>query len=344
MQNDPLVSIIMPAYNAENTILRALESITSQTFRDEIEVIVINDGSKDGTEVVVNNFYNQNALNWKLISQVNSGEAQARNAGLDICTGKYILFLDADDSLHSDALELLVRAAEKNQCDLVFSSYRKVFSEKKHRDYKFKRSSYTADELIKQFFQRRITIGIGNTLIAGDLVRANNVRFKNYRAGTDNHFFRDFLRYVNAGNSVPGVLFYYQVNSGSIMTATYSDSRIDSILSVHDTRKTFIKDCASHSLLASLDVFLINEIRGNATDYLLSTDNCFSRKSWRYVKDKMLVHKPSVVDIRVFFGSKRLVWSLLILTFFYLPRLTLYAYLLLIHLRTSFENLLRRYK
>lgn len=344
MQNVPLVSIIMPAYNAENTILRALDSLTSQTFRDEIEVIVINDGSKDGTAEVVNNFYNENALNWKLIFQVNSGEAQARNAGLDICTGKYILFLDADDSLHPDALELLVKVAEKNQCDLVFSSYRKVFPENKYRDYKFKRSSYTAGELIKKFFQRRITIGIGNTLIAGDLVHANNVRFKNYRAGTDNHFFRDFLRYVATGISVPEVLFHYRVNSGSVMTAAYSDSRIDSILSVHDTRKTFIEDCASPELLASLDLFLINEIRGNATDYLLSTDNYLNNKSWRYVKDKILVHMPRAVDKRIFFGSRRLAWSLLILIFFYLPRSTLYAYLSLIHLRTSFENLLRGFK
>lgn len=344
MQSKPLVSIIMPAYNAEQTILRALGSLTSQTFKDEIEVIVINDGSRDGTAEVVNNFYNENSLNWKLISQVNSGEAQARNTGLNICTGKYILFLDADDSLHPDALGSLVRVAEKNQCDLVFSSYRKVFSENKYRDYKFKRSSYTAGDLIKNFFERRITIGIGNTIIAGDLVRTNNLRFKNYRAGTDNHFFREFLRYVATGMSVPEVLFHYQVNSGSIMTASYSDGRIDSILSVHDTRKTFIEDLASNEHLASLDVFLINEIRGNAIDYLLSTENYLSDMSWRYVKEKILVHMPSVIDTRVFFGTRRLGWSLMILAFFYLPRSTLYTYLSLIHLRASFENLLRGFK
>ena len=344
MQIDPLVSIIIPAYNAEHTILRALNSLTSQTSKDDVEVIIINDGSMDGTAEVVNNFYNENSLDWKLISQVNSGEAEARNTGLDSCKGKYILFLDADDSLHAEALELLVRSAEENQCDLVFSSYRKVFSEKKYRDYKIKKSSYSSSELIENFFQRRITIGIGNTLISGVLVREKNLRFKSYRAGTDNHFFRYYLRYVNTGHSVSELLFYYHVNNDSVMLKTYSIGRVDSILSVLDTRKTFIDDGASHVARASLDVFLINEIRGNATDYLLSTNNYFSGKSWTYVKNKILVYMPRAVDKKVFFGTRRLAWTLLVLTFFYFPRSTLYAYLSLIKLRNKLENTIHRYQ
>ena len=341
MKIAPLISIIMPAYNAEHTILRALNSLTSQTLRDDIEVIVINDGSMDGTAEVVNNFYNENSLNWKLISQVNSGEAQARNTGLNSCNGKYILFLDADDSLHAEALGLLVRNAEENQCDLVFSSYRKVFPEKKYLDYEIKKSSYTSSELIEKFFQRRITIGIGNTLISGVLVREKNLRFKSYRAGTDNHFFRDFLRYVNTGFSVPEVLFYYHVNNDSIMTAVYSKSRIDSILSVLDTKKTFIEDGTTHEVLASLDVFLVNEIRGNATDYLRSKRHFFTQDHWTFVMENILIYMPQKVDKRVFIGSERTVWSLSNLVFHSFPRMTLYTHLAFINLRTKFENFLR---
>lgn len=337
----PLVSIIIPAYNAEQTILRALKSLYTQSIRDDIEVIVINDGSLDDTESVVNKFYDENILNWKLISQKNSGEAQARNTGLDNFNGKYLLFLDADDSLSNISLELLVRNAEENQCDLVFSSYRKIYSEKKYRDYKINKASYSSQELIEKFFQRRITLGIGNTLILGDLVRENNIRFKNFKAGTDNHFFRDFLRFVSTGTSIPQILFYYHVNNNSIMTAAYSDTRIDSIFSVLDTKKTIIKDEKFHDALDSLDIFLINEIRGNATDYLLSTDNYLSKKNWLFVKDKILIYMPKKVNNMVFFGTRRVAWSLLLLIFFYLPRLTLYAYLSLLHLRASFENLLR---
>ena len=225
--------------------------------------------------------------------------------------------------------------------DLVFSSYRKVFSENKFYDYKFTDKKYSCVELTKQFFQRRITFGIGNTLIRTSLVKNNDLYFKHYRAGTDNHFFRELLKFVNTGVSTSDVLFYYQMSDGSIMRSTYSESRLDSIFSVIDTKNSFLKTEISSDVLASLDVFLVNEIRGNATDYLLSTHNCFSKKSWSYVKQKILVHMPQEVDKKVFFGVRRLVWSLLLLTFYYFPRSTLYGYLSLIHLRTSFENLLR---
>ena len=82
-------------------------------------------------------FYEENSLDWKLISQINAGEASARNTGLDHCHGRYLLFLDADDLLHPNSLYLLVKSAEENQSELVFSSYRKVFSEKRYQDFKY---------------------------------------------------------------------------------------------------------------------------------------------------------------------------------------------------------------
>tara|TARA_B100001093_G_C26853781_1_gene1026392 strand:- start:3092 stop:4084 length:993 start_codon:yes stop_codon:yes gene_type:complete len=328
----------MPAYNAKETIIRALNSITSQTLRENIEVIVINDGSIDGTAEVVNEFFIEKALNWKLISQINSGEAQARNTGLDICNGKYILFLDADDFLYPRALELLVKNAEESQSELVFSSYRKMFSKNKYKDYKIKKLSYKSSRLIEKFFQRQITIGIGNTLISGDLVRKKNIRFMSYKAGTDNHFFRNFLRYVNTGFSVPEVLFCYHVNNDSIMRAIYSTSRIDSILSVLDTRQKFIEDRASNKVIASLDVFLVNEIRGNATDYLLSKPHFFSKNHWIFIKENIFIYMPKKVNRKVFIGSERSAWLLFNFAFYNFPRMILYTHLVIIKLRIKFEN------
>lgn len=333
MHITPLISIIIPAFNSEQTILCALNSLTSQTFRENIEVIVINDGSTDRTAELVNKFYKKKFLKWKLISQINLGEAQARNTGLDCCKGKYILFLDADDTLDPKALELLVNTAEEKKCDLVFSSYRKIFSGNKYYDYKTKKLSYTSSELMKNFFQRKITIGIGNTLISRVLVHENNLRFKSYKAGTDNHFFRDLLRYVNTGFSIPEVLFYYNVNDNSVMTAVYSESRIDSIMSVLDTKKTFIEGGITNELLASLDVFLVNEIRGNAIDFLRSKRRFYAKDNWKFVMENILIHMPKKVNKRVFFGSKRIAWSLSNLLFHSFPRTTLYAYLLFISLR-----------
>jgi hypothetical protein len=207
--------------------------------------------------------------------------------------------------------------------------------------YKFKKSSYSSDELIKNFFKRRITIGIGNTLISGNIIRENNLQFQNYQAGTDNHFFRNLLRYVKHGFSVPNVLFFYYVNNNSIMTSTYSKDRIDSILSVIDTKKIFEQNRAANELISSLDVFLINEIRGNALDYLLSKQPFYSRAHWLFVAENILIYMPKKLEIKVFIGAERMLWSLSNLYFYIFPRIALYTYIVLFNLRKNFENFIK---
>jgi len=91
---DPLVSVIVPAYNAERHIGDALESIRTQT-RQEIEVIVVDDGSTDGTVHEAGRY--ASALNLVIIAQANAGPAAARNAGIRRARGRYCAFLDSDD-------------------------------------------------------------------------------------------------------------------------------------------------------------------------------------------------------------------------------------------------------
>lgn len=94
-------SIIIPAYNAEAYLQRCLDSIFSQDFQD-YEVIVIDDGSSDGTPTLLTQYPSVN-----VITQANQGMATARNRGLDVARGEYILFVDSDDWLCPDALRTL---------------------------------------------------------------------------------------------------------------------------------------------------------------------------------------------------------------------------------------------
>ena len=91
----PAISVIVPAYNAEKTLNKCLDSIISQTLVD-IEIIVVNDGSTDSTEAIVESYMSSdNRI--KLINQVNQGLGAARNVGLDIAIVEYISFIDSDD-------------------------------------------------------------------------------------------------------------------------------------------------------------------------------------------------------------------------------------------------------
>lgn len=102
MQHNPLVSVIIPAYNAAEYIEEAIKSILNQTWGN-LEIIIINDGSKDETEKISNTFLSDNRI--KYVSQKNQGSSSARNSGLEIATGDFIQYLDADDSLSKDKIE-----------------------------------------------------------------------------------------------------------------------------------------------------------------------------------------------------------------------------------------------
>ncbi|MDH6252705.1 glycosyltransferase involved in cell wall biosynthesis [Chryseobacterium sp. H1D6B] len=94
-----MISVIIPIYNAEKTIAAALDSVKSQTFdQKEFEIIIINDGSTDGSKAIVENYIKENLeMDIHLINQLNGGVSKARNAGLKTAKGDYIALLDADD-------------------------------------------------------------------------------------------------------------------------------------------------------------------------------------------------------------------------------------------------------
>ena len=118
---EPLVSIIVPVYNAQHCIARCLESICAQTY-PALEIIVLNDGSKDDSLAICRQFQAKDPR-VIVVDKENEGVSRTRNAGLLRARGKYIQFADSDDTLDPDYTENLVRAAEQQQADLVIAPY-----------------------------------------------------------------------------------------------------------------------------------------------------------------------------------------------------------------------------
>ena len=104
------ISVIIPMYNASKSIIKALDSIKFQTCKADYQILIINDGSKDDSEVVVNQYILDNPrMNITLISQENSGVSKARNAGLKLAKGDYIAFLDSDDAWFDDKIQKQIK-------------------------------------------------------------------------------------------------------------------------------------------------------------------------------------------------------------------------------------------
>ena len=122
--NQPLVSIILPVYNAQNHLARCVGSICAQTYQN-IEIVILNDGSKDQSLPVCEEF-RQKDPRILLVDKANSGVSDTRNLGLKLASGKYVEFVDSDDYLDPDFTERLVAAAEENEADFVIAPYKMV--------------------------------------------------------------------------------------------------------------------------------------------------------------------------------------------------------------------------
>ena len=124
MTKQPLVSIIVPIYNAQDHIARCVESIRRQTYQN-LEILLLNDGSKDVSLEVCKMYANVDAR-IVLIDKANSGVAATRNMGLREAKGKYLQFVDADDTIQPYATEMLVARAEESGADLVIAHYNRI--------------------------------------------------------------------------------------------------------------------------------------------------------------------------------------------------------------------------
>lgn len=142
---DYKVSVIVPVYNAENYLHQCVDSLLSQTLKS-IQIILVDDGSKDSSGSIIDNFakrYN----NIESYHKENGGSSSARNLGITKAKGEYISFLDSDDWLEKDALEILYAIAEEYKVDIIQFT---AFGEIQNTSYYVPRSGYYDNNLMKE--------------------------------------------------------------------------------------------------------------------------------------------------------------------------------------------------
>lgn len=145
---EPLISVIIPIYKVEIYLKQCIDSILAQTYKN-LEIILVNDGSPDRCGIICDEYAQQDSR-IVVIHKKNGGLSDARNAGLRICNGEYIVFVDSDDWMELDGIETLYRLAAENSADLVIGGVEKI-------DDQTKRVIWTTNkrELNNTFFQNR---------------------------------------------------------------------------------------------------------------------------------------------------------------------------------------------
>lgn len=152
---ESLISVIVPIYNVEKYLDKCVDSIIDQTYRN-LEIILVDDGSPDNCGQICDE-YAEKDNRIKVIHKENGGLSDARNAGLKISTGKYLVFVDSDDCMTTDGIEYLYKLAKKNNAQLVIGGTEKFIDETNEIIYtssnqKLNEEVLNKEDAIKDFF------------------------------------------------------------------------------------------------------------------------------------------------------------------------------------------------
>ena len=238
MKKNDKVSIVVPVYNAEDTIERCIDSILGQTYLNW-ELLIINDGSFDKTGSIIKKYSDSRIY---IYNQNNLGAARARNKGLELCKGNYVAFIDADDWIENDYLEMLLINIKKKKSDIVISDVLR------HDGVQSsimgiidnKSSNISIKNCCKLILQRTFPIGVWGKMFRTNFLRENKVCFSEYRFCEDLLFCFSCLQYN------PAVYYcdfakYHIVNNKQSVCNVYSDEHMKIYDVLEEIKKIMVK-------------------------------------------------------------------------------------------------------
>lgn len=230
------ISIIVPVYNVEKYLENCIESILNQTFKD-FELILVDDGSTDNSGKICD-IYEKKDSRIKVIHKNNEGLSSARNTGLDIACGKYVGFVDSDDSIHPKMYEVLYNLIEKYKSDISCCNYKYTYdiSNQNHEELNLNEVIEMSNiEAIEKLYDKDLGVRLvvaWNKLYNKRLF--DNIRYKVGRLHEDEFMAHRILYNCKKITYVDNELYYYLQREGSIMSQISYKRKVDTLLSKSD--------------------------------------------------------------------------------------------------------------
>ena len=280
---DSLISIIIPVYNVEEYLRECLESVLVQTYQN-LEIILVDDGSTDNSGSICDE-YKKKDSRVKVIHKKNGGLSDARNAGLDICSGEYIGFVDSDDWISKEMYEHLYREAYTLKADMVVSGYYVVSQKGVTVVNKSGGNRYIFEDYEKMMGY--IINNVGCMPVCFKLYRStifDNVRFKKGKNFEDVFIFPETVANCKRMVIVPGNYYYYRMRNDSITHKKKWNGNIWDAIEAYKYNYTVVKnncpkliDGIEKRLFWSYCVCL--SYAGNAVDYDVHNGEINKKKS-----------------------------------------------------------------
>ena len=215
----PMVSIIVPIYNAEQYLRRCVDSILNQEYTD-YELLLVNDGSTDASGDICEEYGDQDPR-VIVIQKENTGVSDSRNRALDRARGKYLQFLDSDDWITPDATRLFVRAAEEYGCDMVISDFYRVVGERLSPKGDIEEEGVlTREEFAAHMMENPADFYYGvlwNKLYRRDIVEEHKLRMDTDISWCEDFKFNlEYIRYAKVFYALHAPIYYYVKRKGSL--------------------------------------------------------------------------------------------------------------------------------
>lgn len=210
------VSVIVPVYNASQYISKTLDSIINQDF-DSFEIIIVDDGSTDNSLDVINDTLKDCEIPHIIVAQFNEGVSVARNTGIEMAQGDYLVFIDADDYVENNHLSSLYNG----KTDFSLTLYAKKERDKLTSLDAYSQNIISTEDFIKKELNMQITFNFFQLMYKSDIINDNNIRFtEGLVYGEDTEFAHKALNYGDKIAINNEVTYYYVQHSDSAINTT----------------------------------------------------------------------------------------------------------------------------
>lgn len=238
----PIISLVVPIYGVENHIKRCAESLLEQTMKEGVELIFINDATKDRSIEILKeviSLYPDYPGDIRIIShETNKGLPAARNTGLEAAKGEYVVHIDGDDFAEPRMLELLYKAVTENDADFAWSNYYITFGSKKRIiEQPF---FSTPEDAVRGMLRGTMKYNVWNKICKLSLFRNHDIRFPEGNAMGEDLTMIMVALHARKCVFVKDVLYNYVQNEGQ-MTAVYDDKKLASLRFNCDRLRQYIE-------------------------------------------------------------------------------------------------------
>lgn len=297
--DNTLISVIIPAYNAEKTIEKCVESIQQQKFQD-FEIVIVDDGSKDKTVMICNNLSKKDSR-ISVVCQKNAGSSAARNVGITRAKGKYIVFIDSDDYVNDEYLTKLLSPVTQTDIDIVICGISIYYQKQEYvvpcgfDNMEIATDPNNVSNLIYMSCENGMIYSPCNKLYKRDIIIDNSIMFPMRKEPIEDILFNcEYIRHISSMAVIPECPYFYLKNDLESNVTRYREN----IWELSRQRSAAIQSLFRYWKMNSEDSikWLASEYIGGKSDCI---SNCYRNGSDLWFCDRYKLYKKYIIKDQI---------------------------------------------